>query len=78
MSAGYGNAVEFSRVCLWLQGSDYDAFSGVAKATEDAAFVQTTSADAGKAVDLSSHGIAIVTNHKGERRGFYYLILMFC
>jgi len=51
-----------------FKGADYEAFTKVAQATEDATFLQTTDAATGKAAGLSSAGITIVTNFPGEER----------
>jgi protein disulfide-isomerase A1 len=49
-----------------LKGADFDAFTKVAQATEDATFLQTTDAATGKAAGLSSAGIAVITNFPGR------------
>jgi protein disulfide-isomerase A1 len=52
-----------------LKGADFDAFTKVAQASEDATFLQTTDAATAKAAGLSSAGVAVVTNFPGEERG---------
>ena len=49
-----------------FKGADYEAFTKVAQATEDATFLQTSDAATGKAAGLSSAGITIITNFPGR------------
>lgn len=56
------------RCCAWgAQGSEYDAFTAVARGTEDVDFFETTSADVAKAAGLKARAPAFLlgTAHPG-------------
>jgi len=51
-----------------FKGADFDTFTKVAQASEDATFVQTTDSAVAKAAGLSSAGIVVITNFPSEER----------